>query len=98
MFDKIQMILMMKISIFKQPHIATELALQKLLYCNQIFSPFGTHFNDSPKTLNYRQVPPNMFYLGCPMKIKVSQAQNNWLVFQETLFTKKDCTNLQKQI
>ena len=28
------------------------------------------------------------------MKIKVSQAQNNWFVFKETPFTKEGCTDL----
>ena len=32
--------------------------------------------------------------LNCPMKIKVSQAQNNWFVFNETPFTKEECTDL----
>ena len=34
-----------------------------LLYCNQSFSRFWTHFDDKPKILTYRQIPPNIFYL-----------------------------------
>ena len=40
-----------------------KLAPQKLLYCNQSFSRFETHFDDRPKILTYRQIPPNIFYL-----------------------------------
>ena len=40
-----------------------QLAPQKLLYCNQSFSRFWTHFNGRPKILTYRQIPPNIFYL-----------------------------------
>ena len=37
--------------------------------------------------MTYRQIPPNNIFLptDCPMKIKVSQAQSNWLVFKEAL-------------
>ena len=41
-----------------------KLALQKLLYCNQSFSQFWTHFDDRPKILTYRQISPNIFYLS----------------------------------
>ena len=37
---------------------------RQLLYCNQSFSRFGNHFDDRPKRLTYRQIPPNMFYLS----------------------------------
>ena len=51
---------------------------------NRSFSRFGTNFDDRPKMLTYCQIFPNVFLLkNCPMKIKVSQAQDNWLVFKE---------------
>ena len=37
---------------------------RQLLYCNQSFSRFGNHFDDKPKRLTYRQIPPIMFYLS----------------------------------
>ena len=41
----------------------------------KVFFRFGTHFDDRPKILTYRQVSPNIFLLtNCPMKITVSQA------------------------
>ena len=40
-----------------------KLAPQKLLYCNQsFFFWFETHFDDRPKIMTYRQIPPNIFY------------------------------------
>ena len=62
-----------------------KLAPQKLLYCNQSFSRFETHFDDRPKILTYRQIPPNIFYLRLSYEKKVSQAQNNWFIVKETL-------------
>ena len=43
-----------------------------------------THFDDRPKILTYRQILPDIFYLGLYYEIKVSQAQYNWFVFKET--------------
>ena len=40
-----------------------KLEQQKLLYCNQRFSRFWTHFDDRPKILTYRQISPNIFHL-----------------------------------
>ena len=41
----------------------------------EVFFLFGTHFDDRPKILTYRQISPNIFLLtNCPMKITVSQA------------------------
>ena len=37
-----------------------KIAPQKLLYCKQSFSRFGTHFDDRPKILIYRQIPRNI--------------------------------------
>ena len=43
----------------------------------EVFSRFGTHFDDRPQILTYRQISPNSFLLtNCPMKITVSQAIN----------------------
>ena len=47
-------------------------------------SRFGTHFDDRPKILTYRQISPNIIlHTNYPMKIKVSQARSNWFVFKE---------------
>ena len=50
-----------------------EIAPQQLLYCNQIFSWFGTHFDGRPKVLTDGQIPSN-----------TSQAQSNWFIFKKT--------------
>ena len=60
-----------------------KLAPQQSLYCNRSFSRLGTHFDDRPKILTYRQISPNNFLLtNCPVKITDSQA-----VSQEDLCT-----------
>ena len=52
-----------------------KLAPQQSLYYNRSCSRFGTHFDDKPTILTYRQISPNIFLLtNCRMKITVSQA------------------------
>ena len=42
---------------------------------NAGFSWFGTHFDDMPEILTYRQISPNfLLHTNCSMEITVSQA------------------------
>ena len=61
-----------------------KLTPQQSLYYSRSFSRFGTSFDDRPIILTCRQIFPNIVLLtNFPVKIKVSQAQNNWIVFKE---------------
>ena len=52
-----------------------KLATKQPLYCKWSFSRLGTHFDDRPKILTYRQISPNISLLtNCPKKVTVSQA------------------------
>ena len=64
--------------------IPEKLAPQQSLYYNRTFSRFWTHSDDRPKILTYHQTSPNIYLLtNCPIKIKVSQAQDNWFILKE---------------
>ena len=66
--------------------IKLEISTATFTFLEPSFSWFGTHFDNRPKLLIYRQVPPNIFFLllNFPIKIKVSQILSNWFVFKDT--------------
>ena len=58
------------------------------------YSRFGIHFDDRPKILTYRQIPPNISYLRLSYENKSKSSTEYWFVFKETPFTIKGCTDL----